>query len=207
MKLIAGLGNPGRKYQGTRHNVGYLVLAATARRFGNSPPKEKFHGEVMEVEIGGGRVLLLSPTTYMNLSGQSVAEAGNFYKIPPANLLVICDDLNLPLGKLRIRARGSSGGQKGLEDIIRCLGTEDFARLRMGIGSPPEHLDWADFVLSRFTAEEQCEVDRAVARAVEAVEVWIRQGIGPCMNQFNAESPESSPKNQKGRETDQLDAL
>jgi peptidyl-tRNA hydrolase, PTH1 family len=187
MKLIVGLGNPGRKYQGTRHNVGYLVLAALARRFGDASPKVKFHGEIMETDIAGEKVLLLSPTTYMNLSGESVAEARNFYKIPSPDLLVICDDLNLPLGKLRIRPRGSSGGQKGLEDIIRRLGDENFPRLRLGIGSPPENLDWAAFVLSKFAPEEQNEVDRAIARAADAVEAWVRLGIDACMNQFNRE--------------------
>jgi PTH1 family peptidyl-tRNA hydrolase len=189
MKLIVGLGNPGRKYQGTRHNVGYLVLAALARRFGDAAPKEKFHGEVMEAEIAGRKVLLLSPTTYMNLSGESVAEARNFYKIAPADLLVICDDLNLPLGKLRIRPRGSSGGQKGLEDIIRRMGGEDFPRLRLGIGSPAENQDWAVFVLSKFTAAEQAEVDQAIARAVDAVETWVGHGIDACMSRFNSEPP------------------
>jgi peptidyl-tRNA hydrolase, PTH1 family len=193
MKLIVGLGNPGRKYQETRHNIGYMVLAALARRFGTSPSKAKFRGEVMEAEIGGCKVLLLSPTTYMNLSGESVAEAAHFYKIPLADLLVICDDLNLPLGKLRFRARGSSGGQKGLEDIIRRLDTEDFSRLRMGIGSPPQQQDWAVFVLSKFSAEEKPQIGRAIDRATEAVETWIRQGIEPCMNQFNTDPVPPGP--------------
>jgi PTH1 family peptidyl-tRNA hydrolase len=200
MKLIVGLGNPGRKYQGTRHNVGYLVLAALARRFGNASPREKFRGEVMEAEIGGQKVLLLSPTTYMNLSGESVAEARNFYKISPADLLVVCDDLNLPLGKLRIRPRGSSGGQKGLDDIIRRLGDEGFPRLRLGIGSPPENQDWTVFVLSKFNAEEQCEVDRAIARAVAAVEDWVRQGIDSCMNQFNSDPLTHEPPPQTSKD-------
>jgi peptidyl-tRNA hydrolase, PTH1 family len=201
MKLIVGLGNPGRKYRGTRHNVGYLVLAALARRFGGAAPKQKFHGEVMETEFAGRKVLLLSPTTYMNLSGESVAEARNFYKIPAADLLVICDDLNLPLGKLRIRPRGSAGGQKGLEDIIRRLGDEEFPRLRLGIGSPPEYQDWAAFVLSKFTAEEQAEMDRAVARAADAVETWIRHGIDDCMTRFNSD-PQPQEKNTQSPKDD-----
>jgi PTH1 family peptidyl-tRNA hydrolase len=209
MKLIVGLGNPGRKYQGTRHNVGYLILAELARRFGSSSPKKKFRGEVLEGEIGGEKILLLSPTTYMNRSGESVAEAKNFYHVPLADLLLLCDDLNLPLGKLRIRARGSSGGQKGLEDIIRCLGTEEFPRLRMGIGSPPPDQDWTVFVLSKFTAEEQCRVGRAAARAAEAVETWVRQGIDACMNQFNTELPprEPTPESLNDRDSDPPDAI
>ena len=111
MKLVVGLGNPGRKYEGTRHNVGYMILAGLARKFGLPPLKEKFRAEVMEAEIAGQKALLMTPLTFMNLSGQSVAEAKNFYKIPEQDLLVICDDLNLPLGKLRIRVQGTSGAQ------------------------------------------------------------------------------------------------
>jgi peptidyl-tRNA hydrolase, PTH1 family len=185
MKLVVGLGNPGRKYAGTRHNVGYMILAALARKFGLPPVKEKFRAEALEAEIGGQKALLLSPLTFMNLSGQSVAEAKNFYKIPEQDLLVICDDLNLPLGKLRIRKEGSSGGQKGLEDIIRRLGTDGFPRLRVGIGTPPDGWDWADFVLSTFTADERPAIEESVRRAVEAVEAWAGEGIEYCMNHYN----------------------
>jgi peptidyl-tRNA hydrolase, PTH1 family len=185
MKLVVGLGNPGRKYQGTRHNIGYAILAELARNSGACSPKHKFHGEVMEAEIGGQKALLLSPLTYMNISGLSVSEAKTFYKIPDEELLVLCDDLNLPLGKLRIRTQGSSGGQKGLDDIIRRLGSDNFPRLRVGIGSPPQGCDWADFVLSKFFAEEIPQIEHAVRRAVEAVTVWAREGIETCMNQYN----------------------
>jgi PTH1 family peptidyl-tRNA hydrolase len=185
LKLVVGLGNPGREYEGTRHNIGYAILAELARVCGSTPPKHKFHAEAVEAEIAGQRALLLSPLTYMNLSGVSVAEAKAFYKIADEDLLVLCDDLNLPLGKLRIRAQGSSGGQKGLEDIIGRLGSEDFARLRLGIGAPPEGCDWADFVLSKFTAEDKPVIEEATGRAVEAVRVWARDGVEACMNQFN----------------------
>jgi peptidyl-tRNA hydrolase, PTH1 family len=185
MKLVVGLGNPGRKYQDTRHNIGYAILAELAGKYGAGPMKHKFHGEVMEADIGGQKAILLSPLTYMNLSGLSVAEAKNFYKIPEEDLFVLCDDLNLPLGKLRIRVQGSSGGQKGLEDIIRMLGSEGFPRLRVGIGAPPEGRDWADFVLTKFTEEEVPQIKVAVGRAVEAVTVWARDGIECCMNQYN----------------------
>jgi PTH1 family peptidyl-tRNA hydrolase len=185
MKLVVGLGNPGRKYEGTRHNVGYMVLAELARKFGRPPMKEKFRAEAMEAELGGQRALLLSPLTFMNLSGQSVGEAMAFYKIPEQDLLVICDDLNLPLGKLRIRVKGASGGQKGLEDIIRRLGTEDFPRLRLGIGSPPDNWDWADYVLSKFAKDEQPVMEEAICRGAEAVEAWAREGIEYCMNHYN----------------------
>ena len=187
MKLVVGLGNPGRKWQGTRHNIGYVILAELARVSAATSPKHKFHAEAVEAEIGGQRALLLSPLTYMNLSGLSVAEAKTFYKIPDEELLVLCDDLNLPVGKLRIRAQGSSGGQKGLDDIIRRLGTESFPRLRMGIGAPPEGRDWADFVLSKFSAHELPEIEQAVRRAAEAVSVWARDGVESCMNRYNGD--------------------
>ncbi len=185
MKLVVGLGNPGRKYQGTRHNIGYAILAELARNSAPSSPKHKFHGEAVEADIGGQKALLLSPLTYMNESGLSVAEAKTFYKIPDEDLLVLCDDLNLPLGKLRIRPQGSSGGQKGLDDIIRRLGSDNFPRLRMGIGTPPQGCDWADFVLSKFSPDEIPEIEQAVRRAAEAVAAWARDGIESCMNQYN----------------------
>jgi PTH1 family peptidyl-tRNA hydrolase len=185
MKLVVGLGNPGRKYQGTRHNIGYLVLAELARKFGGGTPKAKFHGETVEADLKGHKALLLSPTTFMNLSGLSVQEAKTFYKIADEDLIVVCDDLNLPVAKLRIRAKGSAGGQKGLEDIIRRLGSEDFARLRIGIGSPPEGWDWADYVLSKFSKEELPDIEEAVWKAADAVALWAGAGIETCMNQYN----------------------
>jgi peptidyl-tRNA hydrolase, PTH1 family len=185
MKLVVGLGNPGRRYQGTRHNVGYAILAELARKFGCSPPKERFRGEVVEAELGGAKALLLSPTTFMNLSGSSVQEAMSFYKLPAAELLVLCDDLNLPVGKLRFRAGGSSGGQKGLDDIIAKLATEEFSRLRLGIGAAPDGWDWADYVLSKFRPDELPEIEQAVVLAAEAVAVWACEGIEFCMNRYN----------------------
>jgi peptidyl-tRNA hydrolase, PTH1 family len=185
MKLVVGLGNPGRQYQGTRHNVGYAVLAELGRKFGRGSPKDKFHGEMMEAELAGEKALLLSPLTFMNNSGLCVQEAKRFYQLPDEELLVVCDDLNLPLAKLRFRAKGSSGGQKGLEDIVRRLGSEDFGRLRIGIGAPPEGWDWADYVLSKFGKQELPEIERAVVEAADAVVLWAREGIEFCMNQFN----------------------
>lgn len=185
MKLVVGLGNPGRKYRQTRHNVGYEVLAKLAGMFTVSAPKARFHGETVEADLDGEKLLLLSPTTFMNLSGSSVREAVDFYKLPLENLIVICDDLNLPLGKLRFRPKGSAGGQKGLQDIIRKLGTEEFARLRIGIGAAPESWDWADYVLSKFKAGEFPAVELAVAEAADAVVVWAREGVDFCMNTHN----------------------
>lgn len=185
MKLVVGLGNPGRRYEGTRHNIGWVVLAELARRFGATPPKAKFQGAVVEAELSGEKSLLLSPTTYMNLSGSSVQEAKSFYKIPNEDLLVICDDLNLPVGKLRFRPRGSSGGQKGLQHIIERLGTEEFSRLRIGVGTAPPGRAWADYVLSKFTPDETPTVKEAVVVAADAVAVWAREGTEFCMNQYN----------------------
>jgi PTH1 family peptidyl-tRNA hydrolase len=185
MKLIVGLGNPGRRYEGTRHNVGFAVLRQLAREFGTGPAKPKFHGEIVEADLDGQKVLLLSPSTYMNNSGLSVLAARSFYRTPDEELLVVCDDLNLPLGKLRFRAKGSSGGQKGLDDVVRRLGTEDFPRLRIGIGAAGEDWDWAGYVLSRFTKEEIPDVEEAVGKATDAVADWAREGIEFCMNRYN----------------------
>lgn len=185
MKLVVGLGNPGRKYEETRHNIGFLVLAELARKFGTGGARLRFQGETVEASLDGQRALLLTPTTYMNLSGASVLAARDFYKIPHEDILVVCDDLNLPLAKLRVRSEGSAGGQKGLEDIIRRLAAENFARLRIGIGSPPEGWNWADYVLSKFTKEESPLMDQAIARAAEAVAVWAREGVQVCMNRTN----------------------
>jgi len=185
MKLVVGLGNPGRRYEGTRHNVGRAVVAALARQFATGSPRQRFHGESVEARLGEQPVLLLCPDTFMNLSGTAVQEAQSFYKLPMEDLLVVCDDLNLPLGKLRVRSGGSSGGQKGLEDIIRRLGTDAFARLRIGIGQPHEAWDWADYVLSKFTRQESEEMELAVGRAADAAVLWAREGVAACMNRVN----------------------
>ena len=185
LKLVAGLGNPGRRYEGTRHNVGYVVLAELARRHGGGKPKAQFQAEVVEARIEPHKLLLLAPTTYMNLSGTSVLAARDFYKISDEDLLIVCDDFNLPLGKLRIRPRGSAGGQKGLADVIRRLSTDEVPRLRVGVGAPAGGRDPADHVLSRFRKEEQPEIDIAIQHAADAVALWARDGIEECMNRFN----------------------
>ncbi len=185
MKLVVGLGNPGRKYQGTRHNVGFDVLEAMARRYDATPKKAKFEGDLAEANIGSQRTLLLWPQTYMNLSGTSVGKACDFYKIAADDLLVICDDFNLPLSTIRYRASGSSGGQKGLTDVIRRLGSEAFCRLRIGVGPVPERWNPADFVLGKFARSEGAVIEEVIASAADSVSVWIDQGIDACMNQFN----------------------
>ncbi len=186
MKLIVGLGNPGPRYEGTRHNVGYAVVRRLAQQHGIPRPREQFHGEVVEASIGNHRALLLAPKTFMNRSGLSVRAVRDFYKLPHEDILIICDDFNLPLGKLRFRARGSAGGQKGLQDVITCLGTQEIPRLRIGIGPVPEGWDPADYVLGHFTAAEREQIEEALDRAAAGVVDWVAQGIVYCMDRYNA---------------------
>jgi PTH1 family peptidyl-tRNA hydrolase len=185
MKLVVGLGNPGRKYQATRHNIGFEVLAEVAARHHAGKPKAGFQGEIAEVNLEGVKTLLLWPQTFMNLSGGSVLSARDFYKIANEDVLIVSDDFNLPLAKLRFRSAGSAGGQKGLEDVIRRLGTDQIARLRIGVGPLPPNYDAADFVLSKFRKEELPEIQPAVWRAADAVVDWAREGIECCMNRYN----------------------
>jgi len=187
MKLIVGLGNPGAQYKDTRHNVGFEVAGLLAKKYASGTPRAKFQGEVLEAAIAGERVLLLTPLTFMNLSGASVLAARDFYKIELPDTLTICDDFNLPLGKLRLRPKGSAGGQRGLEDILRRLGTEELPRLRLGIGPLPPGRDAAGFVLTRFAKDEQPIVADAVQRAAEAAAAWAQQGLEAAMNAYNAE--------------------
>jgi PTH1 family peptidyl-tRNA hydrolase len=184
LKLVVGLGNPGTKYQGTRHNVGFEVIDRLAQGGARPAFSRKFDGLIAEAEIDFRRVLLLKPETFMNLSGRPAAQALRFYKLEPADLLVVCDDLSLPLGKLRLRPGGSDGGQKGLRDIITHLGTDQFARLRIGIGERGE-IDAADFVLSRFRSAERPIIDDTLILATQAVAVWVTQGTDAAMNRFN----------------------
>jgi PTH1 family peptidyl-tRNA hydrolase len=184
LKLVVGLGNPGSKYDGTRHNIGFEAVDRLAESGRDVRFTRKFDGLFAETEIDYRRVLLLKPETFMNLSGRSVAQALRFYKLEAAQLLVLCDDLNLPLGKLRLRAGGSDGGQKGLRDITAHLGTETYARLRIGIGDRGP-IDAADFVLSRFRPAERPVVDDALIDTAQAVAVWVSQGLDAAMNRFN----------------------
>jgi PTH1 family peptidyl-tRNA hydrolase len=184
LKLVVGLGNPGSKYDGTRHNIGFEVIDRLAEGGQGARFARKFDGLLAETEINFRRVLLLKPETFMNLSGRSVAQALRFYKLEAAQLLVVCDDLNLPLGKLRLRAGGSDGGQKGLRDITAHLGTDAYARLRIGIGDRGL-IDAADFVLSRFRPAERTTIDDALIDATQAIAIWTDQGLEAAMNRFN----------------------
>jgi len=185
MKLVVGLGNPGRKYEETRHNVGFRVVAELARRFHAPAARRKFESEYSEIQIAGERVILLCPQTFMNRSGGSVSASRDFYKINNDDVLIICDDFSLPLGRLRFRPKGSAGGQKGLNDVIQRLGSQEIPRLRIGIDPPPADWDVADYVLSKFRQSELKTIDTAIQMAADAVETWSRAGVDACMNQYN----------------------
>lgn len=186
MKLVAGLGNPGPRYAQTRHNVGFAVIDELARRWRAPADKyERRHEALLgEAQVGAERVLLLKPQTFMNLSGRSVLAVSQFYKLAVADLLVICDDLDLPVGTLRLRAQGSGGGQKGLENILLRLSSNEIPRLRIGIGKVDKSVT-TDYVLSRFAPDERELIEEAVGTAASAVECWLAHGIDAAMNRFN----------------------
>jgi peptidyl-tRNA hydrolase, PTH1 family len=187
MKIVVGLGNPGTKYRGTRHNVGYAVIDSLADGSGVGRFQERFQANIAEWTVGADKVLLAKPLTFMNLSGRCVRQLTDFYQLPILDLLVICDDVNLPLGKLRFRARGTHGGHNGLRDIQSHLGTTEYARLRIGVDAPGQE-DLVGHVLGRFKPGEREVVEGAVAAAAQAVELWVLQGIQKCMNQYNSKS-------------------
>ena len=190
MKVVVGLGNPGSEYRNTRHNVGFLVLDELLRRqeptgAGFSRGGSRFEARIAEIRMGTETVRLVAPQTFMNLSGRSVRKVADFYHLLTEDLLVVCDDLNLDTGRLRLRASGSAGGQKGLGDIINRLGTEEFCRLRIGIGRPPGRMNAADYVLRKFRRSEQEAIEQAVFSAADAAELWVRDGIEAAMNRYN----------------------
>jgi PTH1 family peptidyl-tRNA hydrolase len=198
MKVIIGLGNPGPKYAGTRHNVGFDVIDYLAAAPGCTPFREKFEAFVAEAKEGDETVLLMKPLTFMNLSGRAVRAVLDFYKVPAENLLVVCDDFNLPLGKLRIRTKGSHGGQNGLRNIQEQLGTDAYTRLRIGVGAPA--FDAVDHVLSKFRPGERAAVEGAIANAAQAALTWARQGAEAAMNKFNGGDEKDKPKKAKKTE-------
>ena len=184
--LVVGLGNPGEKYEETRHNVGFMVADELGKRGSFSIQKVKYHALTSTATIGGQGALVMKPTTYMNLSGEAVGEAARFYKIPPDHVLVISDDVDLPLGKLRLRTNGSAGGHNGLKSIIQHLGSDQFPRLKVGVGGKPHpDYDMADWVLSKFQGEDKKLIDETVKRAAEAVECLLKDGPQKAMNRFN----------------------
>ena len=188
MKLICGLGNPGRSYAGNRHNIGFQVIEALSRREGLALQPRKFEARSAEVNWGETRVLLLQPLTFMNLSGDPVSAAATFFKVLPEDVLVIHDELDLPFGRLQLKIGGGSGGHHGLDSIIQRWGTTDFARLRFGIGKPERRGGeeaTVSHVLSNFSPQEREQLDPLIATAVEACEIWGREGLAIAMNRFN----------------------
>jgi len=184
MKLVVGLGNPGGKYAGTRHNVGFDVVDLLAQSPSAGRFQSRFQAQVADLLEGSDKLLLVKPETFMNLSGRAVRQVLDFYQLPVEALLVVCDDINLPLGKLRARARGTHGGHNGLRDIQNHLGTTEYSRLRIGVDAPPEDAA-IEHVLSRFRPVERRVMEEAVQLAVQAVVVWATHGIEACMNQYN----------------------
>jgi peptidyl-tRNA hydrolase, PTH1 family len=203
MRLVVGLGNPGPEYVGTRHNIGFQVLDELAARLGwiakpddfNRLAKSRFSaltldGSVNRASGDSEKVMLLKPTTYMNLSGNSVQAASSFFQLAPTDILIVLDDVALPAGRLRIRASGSSGGHNGLKDIQRALATDQYPRLRIGIDSPPGRVPQKDYVLGQFSSEQRAQIQQTIPRACGAIVTWIDQGITAAMNQFNAAEDE-----------------
>jgi PTH1 family peptidyl-tRNA hydrolase len=184
VKLIVGLGNPGRKYAGNRHNVGFQCLDRLAEVRGLSFGRRKHKALLAQGKTADLKIILAKPQTFMNLSGEAVERLVRFYKVPREDILVIYDDLDLPLGKIRLRPEGGSGGHKGMKSVIEHLGTNGFPRLRVGIGRPA-HGDPVDYVLDDFTPDEQIAINEAYDRVVSAVELWLAEGITAAMNEHN----------------------
>ena len=184
--LVVGLGNPGSKYDNTRHNAGFRALENYCARTGQKIDRMKFKALVGEGMLGGGRVLFLKPQTFMNLSGEAVRDAASFYKIPPERIIVLSDDISLDVGTLRVRAKGSAGGQNGLKNIIYHLGSEDFPRVKIGVGKKPHpDYDLAAWVLGKFTADEQKAIDTACRDALDAAACIIAEGCPAAAQKFN----------------------
>jgi PTH1 family peptidyl-tRNA hydrolase len=191
MFLVVGLGNPGRQYQGNRHNVGFRIVDQLAARAGMSSPREKYGAELFEIALGGERVLLCKPMEFMNVSGQSVQKVAGFHKIPAARTIVVHDELDVPFGRLKLAAGGGPGGHNGIRSIIADLGTPDFPRVRVGIDRPPPQWKGADYVLANFTGAEQKQLDEIIDLAADAVEEIVTRGLPAAMNKFNQRPKET----------------
>ena len=192
MYLIAGLGNPTREYEKTRHNVGFEAIDILADKAGTTVTGKQHKALYGKGYIGGQKVILAKPQTYMNLSGESIREIADFYKIEPENIIILCDDINLSEGQLRIRLKGSAGGHNGLKNIISHLGTQEFPRIRIGVGEKPRGMDLADYVLGRFPKEQQAVMEEAYRDAAEAACMMIEDGADAAMNHYNRKNKENS---------------
>lgn len=184
--IVAFLGNPGLKYNGTRHNAGFMAADAMEKKLGVSINKMRFKALTQTADIGGKKVLLMKPQTYMNLSGDAIVQAANFYKVPPERVIVVSDETALPIGRLRIRRGGSAGGHNGLKSVIARLGTDQFPRIRLGVGDKPHpDYDMADWVLSAFKGQDAADMELVTKKAADAVECYITEGADRAMNRFN----------------------
>jgi PTH1 family peptidyl-tRNA hydrolase len=183
VKIVVGLGNPGREYAATRHNIGFMVINRLARVAAGGPVKRRFRSEIVEGLLDGEKLVLVAPQTYMNLSGHAVREVVNWYHAPLNDLLIVADDIDLPFGTLRMRARGSAGGHNGLASVIEQLGTQEVTRLKIGIGRGPGVA--RSHVLSRFSPEEEAALPEIIERAVKGVQLWAKEGVIAAMNEVN----------------------
>ena len=190
MILIAGLGNPGKEYENTRHNAGFLVLDTLAQKLGADLSERKHRALCGKAVIGGQKVILLKPQTYMNSSGESIRAAADYYKVPPEDILVVYDDISLAPGQLRIRAKGSAGGHNGIKSIIAHLGTQQFPRVKVGIGEKPPRMDLADYVLGHFSSGEKKIMEEAAKEAADAICEIVNVGIEQAMNDHNCRKEE-----------------
>ena len=188
--LIAGLGNPGKEYENTRHNAGFLVLDTLAQKLGADLSERKHRALCGKAVIGGQKVILLKPQTYMNSSGESIRAAADYYKVPPEDILVVYDDISLAPGQLRIRAKGSAGGHNGIKSIIAHLGTQEFPRVKVGIGEKPPRMDLADYVLGHFSSGEKKIMEEAAKEAADAICEIVNVGIEQAMNDHNRRKEE-----------------
>ncbi|MBE7122727.1 aminoacyl-tRNA hydrolase [Bacillus cereus] len=186
MKLIVGLGNPGREYELTRHNIGFMAIDALAKRWNISLNEQKFKGLFGAGFVNGEKVILLKPLTYMNLSGESIRPLMDYYKIDVEDFIVMYDDLDIPVGKLRLRMKGSAGGHNGVKSTISHLGTQEFQRIRMGIDRPQNGMKVVDYVLGRFTSEEISDVNQSIEKTADACEEWLNKPFLQIMNTFNS---------------------
>jgi PTH1 family peptidyl-tRNA hydrolase len=184
MKIVVGLGNPGQEYSATRHNIGFMTIDKLAERWNLSSWRDRYNAAVAEYR-GEETVLLVKPQTFMNLSGRAVVPLAAFYKVAYEDIIVVYDDLDLPAGKLRLRLKGGSGGHRGIESMIYESGKDDFCRVRIGIGRPPEGWETANYVLGRFNADEAPAITEAIGQAADAVECILKEGFNKAMNKFN----------------------